>query len=161
MDTQFEIRVGGPADVPCMAAMADAFRRQLGYDGPTEAEFAVRIPSLFDDAGTDLLVAFGPARHCAGFVQMRYRRNIWTPSEEAYIEDLFVAQDSRRLGLGARLLETAIDRARTRDCSVVTLETSERNTRALALYERYGFRSGGGPEVEMKGGRQLWLKLAL
>ena len=161
-----------------MAALADAFRRELGYDGPSEAEFAARMPSLLDDPDTDLLVAYegdgdercapggelcapGGDERCAGLLQLRYRRNIWAPGEEAYIEDLFVAEHTRRQGLGALLVETAIDRARARGCSTVTLDTNERNTRALALYERYGFRSGGGPVSEMRGGRQLWLELAL
>ncbi len=146
-----------------MAVMADAFRRELGYDGPSEAEFAARIPPLLDDADAEFLVASegDDGERCAGLLQLRYRRNIWAPGEEAYIEDLFVAEHVRRQGLGAQLVETAIDRARARGCSVVTLDTNERNVRALALYERYGFRSGGRPVSEMKGGRQLWLELAL
>ena len=143
--------------MPCISAMADAFRRELGHRQPSRAEFAERAAVLIDDPDTDYLVAFDEVGACAGFLQQRYRRDIWTKGGEAYLEDLFVAQGSRRRGLGRRLVETAVERARARGCSLVTLDTNERNDPAVALYEILGFTSGGGPATELSGGRQLWL----
>ena len=153
--SDFEIRLGGRADLPCMAAMADAFRRTLGRESPTKTEFVDRIESLLDDPDTDFLVAYDGANdgdgHCAGYLQQRYRRNIWTVGDEAYIEDVFVAERSRQLGLGTRLVETAMD----------TLDTNERNVRAVAVYQRLGFTNSSGPDSEIGGGRQLWFERTL
>ncbi len=157
LDDGFHIRLGAEADVPCISAMADAFRRELGRRQPSRAEFAERIAGLIDDPDTDYLVAFDEGGACAGFLQQRYRRDIWTTGGEAYIEDLFVASGSRRRGLGGRLVEAAVERARARGCSLVTLDTNERNGPAIALYESLGFSCGGGPAAELSGGRQLWL----
>ena len=144
-----------------MAAMADAFRQTQGRESPTEAEFTERIESLLDDPDTDFLVVYGGDKRCAGFLQQRYRRNIWTSGSEAYIEDVFVATRARRQGLGKRLVEMAMDRARARGCDLVTLDTNERNGRAIALYEQLGFANTGGPDSEIGGGRQLWFERGL
>ena len=157
LDDGFHIRLGTEADIPCISAMADAFRRELGRGQPSRAEFAERIAGLIDDPDTDYLVALDDGGSCAGFLQQRYRRDIWTTGGEAYIEDLFVAQESRRRGLGKRLVETAVEGALTRGCSLVTLDTNERNGPAIALYESVGFACGGGPATDLGGGRQLWL----
>ena len=157
MGEGFHIRLGTGADIPCISAMADAFRRELGRRQPSRDEFARRIMGLIDDPDTDYLVALDENGACSGFLQQRYRRDIWTRGGEAYIEDLFVAQGSRRRGLGGRLVEVAVGRARARGCSLVTLDTNERNGPAIALYESLGFSCGGGPATELSGGRQLWL----
>ncbi len=157
MGEGFHIRLGTEADVPCISAMADAFRRELGRRQPSRDEFAKRIKGLIDDPETDYLVALDEDGGCSGFLQQRYRRDIWTTGGEAYIEDLFVAQGRRRLGLGGRLVAAAVERARSRGCSLVTLDTNERNGPAIALYESLGFSCGGGPATQLSGGRQLWL----
>ncbi len=157
----FEVRVGGRDDVACIAEMADGFRRLEGREHPTESELAERILPLLDDTDTEFLVALNADGHCAGFLQQRYRRTIWTDGGDAYIETVFVTEHSRGVGLGKQLVETAMGRARDRGCSMITLDTSERNVRAIALYERLGFVNSGGPDSEISGGRQLWFEQAL
>ena len=64
----------------------------------------------------------------------------------------------RRLGLGAKLVEMAIERARSRGCDVVTLDTNERNLGAIAFYKRLGFRfSYTHTTTEITGGREVLL----
>ena len=157
----FEIRVGGRNDVPCIAAMADGFRHIDGRDAPTEAEIAARVAPLLDDPDTEFLVALDTDGRCEGFLQQRYRRTIWTDGGDAYIETVFVAAHARRQGLGKALVETAMDRARARGCSLITLDTNERNTGAIAPYERLGFANTGGPVSAIGGDRQLWFELPL
>jgi GNAT superfamily N-acetyltransferase len=58
------------------------------------------------------------------------------------VHDLYVAGERQGQGIGRRLLEAVEARARELGCAKLTLEVQERNHRALALYERFGFRSG-------------------
>jgi ribosomal protein S18 acetylase RimI-like enzyme len=153
--SNFEIRLAGSADVPCIAAMADGFRRIDGREHPTEAVLAERTSPLIDDPDTDFFVAFDPEGRCAGYLQQRYRLTIWTDGGDAYIETVFVAEQSRGLGLGKALVDAAMARARERGCSLITLDTNERNKRAIGLYERLGFANTGGPDSEIGGDRQL------
>ena len=67
----------------------------------------------------------------------------WYVVDEAEIANLAVANDVRRLGVGARLLDHALGIARERRCQVVFLEVRESNVGARALYASRGFEVAG------------------
>ncbi len=67
----------------------------------------------------------------------------WYVVDEAEIANLAVADDVRRGGIGARLLDHALDIARERRSRVVFLEVRESNTSARALYASRGFEVAG------------------
>ncbi|ACI99847.1 GNAT family N-acetyltransferase [Rhodospirillum centenum] len=77
---------------------------------------------------------FGPPGRPAGV--MLVARRGWT----ARIASLGVAPDWRGRGLGRHALDLAAAEARMRGDHALLLEVFEQNTRALALYERLGFR---------------------
>ena len=56
------------------------------------------------------------------------------------VEVLAVGEDERGSGIGTALLTSVIDTAREAGMRTVTLEVVDTNPRALALYERLGFR---------------------
>ncbi len=158
METDLDVRLAERRDLDCMASMVAALRDELGQVEPSESEFRERIGGLIDDPDTDYLVATDSDGACLGFVQQRYRRSIWSAGEEANLEELYVARSSRRLGLGARLVGMAVERARSRGCEAVMLDTNERNEGAIALYKRLGFRfSFTHTRTEITGGREVLL----
>ncbi|MCH2077095.1 MAG: GNAT family N-acetyltransferase [Rhodobacteraceae bacterium] len=59
------------------------------------------------------------------------------------MDGIFVAEGARGLGVGTKLLDAVVWTARMNRCTQVTLDVVEENTRARALYERYGFRETG------------------
>ena len=67
----------------------------------------------------------------------------WFVMDEGEIANLAVAEDVRRAGVGARLLDHALDTARERRCQVVFLEVRESNAAARALYASRGFEVAG------------------
>jgi len=67
----------------------------------------------------------------------------WFVMDEGEIANLAVAEDVRRGGVGARLLDHALDTARERRCQVVFLEVRESNGAARALYASRGFEVAG------------------
>jgi ribosomal-protein-alanine N-acetyltransferase len=62
---------------------------------------------------------------------------------EAELLTLAVAPESRRLGLGAKLLSRFLYQARLRGADQAFLEVSARNAAAIALYESQGFALSG------------------
>ena len=67
----------------------------------------------------------------------------WYVVDEAEIANLAVADDVRRGGIGARLLDHALDIAKERHSRVVFLEVRESNAGARALYASRGFEVAG------------------
>ncbi len=63
-------------------------------------------------------------------------------------------------GVGSALLQTAIDFAREAGIAVLSLEVRSDNTRAIALYEKFGFRKiGHFPDFFRVGGESVDFEL--
>ncbi len=63
----------------------------------------------------------------------------WIVADECHVLNIAVHPDSRRAGIGAKLLNVAIADARTKKASVVTLEVRRSNLPARCLYRKYEF----------------------
>ena len=59
--------------------------------------------------------------------------------DEGYISNVAVAPPARRQGIGDRLIEELLHRARALELSFVTLEVREHNEPAQELYRKHGF----------------------
>lgn len=68
---------------------------------------------------------------------------LWMLPDEAHIVTIAVRESHRRRGIGEKLLLAALDLARERNESVVTLEVRVSNEPAIKLYEKYGFEQVG------------------
>jgi GNAT superfamily N-acetyltransferase len=75
------------------------------------------------------------------------------------IKQLWVRDDARGAGLGARLLAAAETEARRRGCALVTLSTH--SFQAPAFYGRFGYGQVGAVEGYPRGHRQLYFAKAL
>jgi len=64
---------------------------------------------------------------------------VWYVADEAELGDLAVHPDFRRRGIGALLLDRAIEESRSREIRVLYLEVRAGNEDARRLYERSGF----------------------
>jgi GNAT superfamily N-acetyltransferase len=77
-----------------------------------------------------------------GIVHYLYHRSCWTIGNYCYLQDLFVAEGSRKLGLGRALIEAVYERARADGASRVHWLTHETNATARALYDTLADRPG-------------------
>ena len=67
----------------------------------------------------------------------------WQILEEAHITNIAVSPDYRRKHIGEVLLTTIIDECYRNMAKYITLEVRVGNKPAIALYEKYGFKSLG------------------
>lgn len=155
MTMDLQIRIAEQPDLDTLVRLAVAFRSHLGQSAPSEADFRNGIALLLEDDATEFFLAINQQGDALGYVQCRYRYSIWVPGLEAEISDLFVIHAARRQGVGLRLVEFTIIRATERGCSLVGLNTNERNEAAIALYKRSGFFC---ERTQWRGGRQLWFE---
>ncbi len=78
----------------------------------------------------------------SGIVHYLYHRSCWTIGDYCYLQDLFVAEDARKLGLGRALIEAVEREARKAGASRVYWLTHETNATARALYDQLAERPG-------------------
>jgi GNAT superfamily N-acetyltransferase len=77
-----------------------------------------------------------------GIVHYLYHRSCWTIGDYCYLQDLFVTESARQLGLGRALIEAVYAKARADGASRVYWLTHETNTTARALYDTLAERPG-------------------
>ena len=59
--------------------------------------------------------------------------------DEAHINNVSVARDKRRLGIGEALMNALLAEVKKRGCTVVFLDVRSSNSAALSLYKKLGF----------------------
>jgi len=96
--------------------------------------FALRVNRLILVA---MRVSSGNGFEVAGFLVARHLAPEWE------LENIAVAPEARRSGLGMQLLNALLTRARETNSQSVFLEVRESNAAARALYEKVGFRQTG------------------
>ena len=77
-----------------------------------------------------------------GIVQYLFHRSTWTPGNYCYLQDLFVDDSARGLGLGRALIEAVYAKAREAGASRVHWLTHETNAQARILYDQIADRPG-------------------
>jgi GNAT superfamily N-acetyltransferase len=147
-----KVRVAGAAEQDTVAALIAGFRDFYGETEPDDETIARMVTQLIEDERTDFLLIGEPA---VGLAALRYRPSVWTGTDDAWLEDLFVVESERGKGAGRTLAEACIDRATERGCKRIQLDANERNEGAIALYESLGFRSRVPDRFD--GGRNLYL----
>jgi GNAT superfamily N-acetyltransferase len=77
-----------------------------------------------------------------GIVHFIYHRSCWTVGNYCYLQDLFVAEEARKLGLGRALIGAVYQEAKAAGASRVHWLTHETNATARALYDTLADRPG-------------------
>jgi len=70
-----------------------------------------------------------------GFVHYVFHDSTWSVNDFCYLEDLFVAENSRGNNVGKRLIEYVKQQASERQCGRLYWHTQEKNITAQRLYD--------------------------
>lgn len=143
MGPETPLRVAGPGDAEVVTSLIASFRDYLEGSSPNDEAIAAAVTGLISDPHTEFLLAGEPE---VGFAQVRFRPSVWTGSDDAWLEDVFVVSEARGQGIGRLLAEGAVQRARKRGCGRIQLEANAANRPAVSLYEALGFRASHLPE---------------
>jgi GNAT superfamily N-acetyltransferase len=134
------LREAATDDLPEVVALLAA--DQLGIHRESADELTP-YRTAFDAITADpthLLVVAVDGGRIIGTMQLSFipglaRRGAW----RAQIEAVRVHEAARNRGVGARMIEWAVEVARNRGCALVQLTTDKRRTDAHRFYERLGF----------------------
>ncbi|KFX70975.1 GNAT family acetyltransferase [Pseudomonas taeanensis MS-3] len=136
-----EIRPVIPADhaawLPLWLGYLDFYQSAL----PTETS-AVTWQRFLDPSEPTHAALAWRGDQAVGLVQWIFHRSNWSVENSCYLQDLFVAADTRRTGTGRRLIEHVYAQARAAGASRVHWLTHESNGNAMQLYQRIAERSG-------------------
>lgn len=80
-----------------------------------------------------------PGGQVLGTVSLLFTISTAQGGPVCWLEDVIVRPDARGRGIGSQLIQHAIDYARTRGFTRITLQTDRTNAGAQRLYERHGF----------------------
>ena len=170
----------GRADEVDEAAKFHLRRLQLALREPTIVELTPKRVSGFVELVEETLPEFGFSRDPVHDVDLAsplsYYADAWVVLEGEQVvgsvalrdrgqgalelKRMYLRPQVRGRGLGRRLLETALARARRRHATKVVLDTTEQMEAARHLYEQYGFERVPG-EAPRQGQRRLLYELRL
>ncbi|MEY8755843.1 N-acetyltransferase family protein [Peribacillus frigoritolerans] len=116
-------------------------RERERYENPLPESYLKAFESIDADENNELIVA------CLGEEIVGVQQITFTPyithqgGWRATIEGVRTASTERGKGIGSKLIQYAIDRAKKRGCHIIQLTTDKKREEALRFYERLGFKA--------------------
>ena len=125
-------------DLDLIAPLFDAYRRFYGQ--PADLALAKTfLAERFRHHQSVILLALEANGGVLGFVQLYPGFSSVRARRTYVLNDLFVAESARRLGVASRLLEKAADFGRSIGAAALSLSTALDNAPAQRLYESHGW----------------------
>jgi GNAT superfamily N-acetyltransferase len=131
-DLGYEVRPASLIDAEQVAALAGALALSFPFE---RAAFDRSFPALLADEHACLLVAAGADGACLGYVLAFEHLTFYANGPVAWVEEILVRPEHRRLRVGDALMAAAGEWATGRDCALVALATR----RAAPFYLALGF----------------------
>ena len=132
------VRQATVADLSLLVPLFDAYRQF--YRCPSDVEGARRfLLQRFEHNQSVIFLAFDGAS-AIGFVQLYPSFSSASMARIFILNDLFVSPEARGRGAGSALLQGAADYGRAVGAVRLALSTEITNTKAQAVYERFGWK---------------------
>jgi GNAT superfamily N-acetyltransferase len=136
------IRSAEPRDFDQVTDLLERLGRETVTDATRDRCREVYAAQVSDPTA-DHLVAEDDDGTLVGFCSLHFRNRLNHPTPQAWVPDLFVAEQVRRQGVARALLEHAERRAIERGCYEITLESGYQRIEAHKLYASFGMRDPG------------------
>ena len=127
-------------DYPQWRALFDGY---LAFYEATLREVSIALVwerLLAEPSGIEGLVAV-EGEQLFGFVHFHYQTSTWHDGGICYLEDLYVAPEARRRGVGELLIEGVRSRAAAHGCGELQWITRDSNLTAQRLYDRVAVKT--------------------
>lgn len=126
-------------DVPQLADLLNLLFTQEADFKPDRQKQERGLRLIIESAHIGLILAAREGEKVVGMVSLLFTISTAEGGPACWLEDMVVRPDRRGTGLGSRLLQKAIDHARSHGCSRITLLTDQMNAGAIRFYGRHGF----------------------
>jgi ribosomal protein S18 acetylase RimI-like enzyme len=137
--SEIRFEVAAQRDLPRLVELLGIlFESEAEFSADAEKQRAGLQAILSDPAQGRIFVA-REGREIVAMASLLYTISTAEGGRAALFEDLVVAPEQRKRGIGAALLKHVIEQARAEGVLRITLLTDMQNERAQALYRRLGF----------------------
>lgn len=133
----FEIRRAVKSDARSFLKMIVDFASFERLEPPDTAARARLVEDIFDRKLANLLVA-SSRRRLIGYALYYFTYSSFLARPTLFLEDLFVDEDSRKLGVGNALFEGCREEAARKGCGRMEWAVLTWNKNAIDFYERKG-----------------------
>ena len=133
-----EFRPATEADVDALIPMMRVYYAEDGYPFD-EAESRSAAGQLVRDSRLGQLWVLDDNGRAAGYVAVTLGFSLECRGRDAFVDELYLAESHRGLGLGRRALEIAEAWCLEQGVKALHLEVERHRERALNLYLQFGF----------------------
>lgn len=144
MEKELNMRLATEQDLDCIVSMLaddELGSKRECYTQPLPMSYIKAFKAISADPNNELVVAC-EGREVVGVLQITFTPYItYQGGWRATIEGVRTSTAIRGKGIGTKLIEWAIHRAKARGCHLVQLTTDKKRGDALRFYERLGFEA--------------------
>jgi ribosomal-protein-alanine N-acetyltransferase len=133
------IRKARPTDlIICANLKRSSDSTKIKYSKKDEMLTRKYLKRYFDDEYSTLLIA-EDGDDIIGYIVFSYDE--WNNS--AHIDQIFVRPDKQNQGVGSKLIDDVVNRAKKQGIRIVFLETGTKENNAIRFYKKNGFSVSG------------------
>lgn len=130
-----------PAIVEMMAEDVLGKKRE-NYQNPLPVEYIEAFERIKADANQELIVVEDENLEVIGTLQLSFIPYLsYRGGIRAQVENVMIRADKRGLGIGKKLFDWVINRAKEKNAHMLQLTTDKQRPRARKFYEDLGFQA--------------------
>jgi GNAT superfamily N-acetyltransferase len=137
-------------DVPQLVALLNLLFTQEADFKPDPAKQERGLRLVIESPQVGLILVAHDGSDIIGMVSLLYTVSTAEGGTACWLEDMVVYPDHHGRGVGSRLLQSAIEYARTNGFTRITLLTDKVNAGAIRFYGRHGFTESAMTALKLK-----------
>lgn len=123
-----------------MIADDELGKTRENFQEPLPKEYYDAFENIKSDSNQELIVVENDASKILGTMQLSFIQYLtYQGGIRAQIEAVRIRKDQRGTGLGTKMFEWAINRAKEKNAHVLQLTTDKKRPEALNFYKKLGF----------------------
>lgn len=135
---EIQVRQATVADIDALVPLFDGYRQFYGRSSDLTLARTFLL-ARFEHQESVIFLANSSTNQAVGFTQLYPSFSSVSAARTFILNDLFVVQEARKCGVGAKLLKASANYGRSKGAVRLTLSTATNNETAQALYERNGW----------------------
>jgi GNAT superfamily N-acetyltransferase len=128
--------------IVAMIADDELGKKRENFQIPLPTAYREAFKKITSDENQELIVVENESAEVIGTLQLSFIQYLtYRGGIRAQIEAVRIRKDKRGLGIGRKMFEWAINRAKERNAHLLQLTTDKKRPKAIKFYEDLGFKA--------------------